>query len=98
MSMSAGKMRGSVGVESFAATKVYIPGEGWVRWSTIKAQVAQAYEQWRIRRAMAGKKTWDGAEAAQANIDEALARRLKISQEAAPSAQRPTSAAGRVRK
>lgn len=73
---SAAKHRRS-GVADFSQSRVYIPGEGWVKWSAIKAQVAHAYEQWRIRRAMAGKMTFDGAEAIQSHIGDAMARKRK---------------------
>jgi hypothetical protein len=96
--VSAGKHKGKVGVDDFAATRVYIRGEGWVKWSEIKEQVARAYDQWRIRRAMAGKKTWDGAEAAQSHIDECVARKRKLSETGRHPSKKANELAGSVRK
>lgn len=94
---SAAKHRRS-GVADHSVSRVYIAGEGWIRWSEIKAQFAAAYEQWRIRRAMAGKMTWDGAEARQANIDESKARKNRISETGSHPSQKANDAAGAVRK
>lgn len=71
---SAAKMRKRVGIMDRAGY-VYIPGEGWVKWVKLKADVARAYDRWRWRKAMMGIKIYDGSEAVQAGIDAAMERR-----------------------
>jgi hypothetical protein len=71
---SAAKMNGTTGV-SVQTDRVWIPGEGWVKWVEIKRQVAVAYEAWRVRKAQQGIKIVDAWELRAADIEEAMARR-----------------------
>jgi hypothetical protein len=61
--------------EDVLSFKVFIPGEGWVRWTEIEQQVAQAYDQWRKRCSLEGRHVYDFAEAQASDIAEAKARR-----------------------
>lgn len=72
---SAAKMAGRSGVRAASSLFMWIPGEGHVRWTEIEQQVGAAFSDWRMRRALAGKKTWDAWEARQADIAEAVAKR-----------------------
>ena len=57
------------------AAWLWIPGEGWVRWMDLALQVAEAYDQWRKKKAMQGIRVMDGWEWRQAQIDEAMGAR-----------------------
>lgn len=77
---SAAKQAGKSGVKDLNSWWLWIPGEGKVLWSELRAQVSAAYDAWRIKRAMQGKTTWDGWEAIQSNIAEAQARKARKAQ------------------
>ncbi len=59
---SAAKMNIRVGVADVSGWWVYVPREGFVRWSEIEAQVAEAYLQWRRKKAQEGILVFDWAE------------------------------------
>lgn len=71
---SAAKLAGHSGFVHYV-TKVWIPGEGWVRWTELKRSVDEAFNRWRIRKAMLGQRVFDGAERTQAQIREAQSRK-----------------------
>ena len=71
---SAAKVNGKTGIHD-AITRVFIPGEGWVKWTDIQKQVAKAYDEWRARCAVQGRYIFDGAEARASQITDALSRR-----------------------
>ena len=54
------------------AAWVWIPGEGWVRWLDLAAQVAEAFRLWRIKKSLEGVRIHDGWERRQAEIEEAV--------------------------
>ena len=64
---SAAQQNPAVGVHHHY-TRVWIPGEGWIKWATIERQVSEAYRKWRWRKAMAGVKIMDAAEKVQADV------------------------------
>lgn len=64
---SAAKVSGSFGVREWQE-KVFIPGEGWVRWREIQAQVDEAHRRWRQKMAMMGRFIFDGSERTRAEI------------------------------
>lgn len=68
-------MNRRVGTAGRSSLWCWVPGEGYVKWSELYAQVAKAYEQWRIRRSLEGKRTWDGFEDRQVQIESALKKR-----------------------
>lgn len=72
---SAAKLNRRVGVVEQSSMWVYIPREGFVRWAEIEAQVAEAYEQWRKRKALQGVHVMDGWEWRQGMIEDAIALR-----------------------
>ena len=72
----AAKLAGHSGFVHYV-TKVWIPGEGWVRWTELKRSVDEAFTRWRIRKAMLGHRVFDGAERTQAQIHEAQARKAR---------------------
>jgi hypothetical protein len=57
--------------------RVFIRGEGWVRWTEIEAQVARAFTIYRQRKALAGIYLFDGRDARLAQIAEAKAHARK---------------------
>ncbi len=72
---SAAKLNRRPGVADQSSLWVYIPGEGFVRWAEIEAQVAAAYEQWRKKKALQGVHVMDGWEWRQVMIEDAIALR-----------------------
>ena len=71
---SAAKVNGVTGT-AIAFDRIWIPGEGWVKWVEIKRQVAVAYEAWRVKKAAQGIKIVDAWELRAADIEEAMTRR-----------------------
>lgn len=71
---SAAKMSGRSGIAEYA-TKCWIPGEGWVRWTELQKQIDRAFQDWRMRRALAGKQTFDAHERRTAHIAECMSKR-----------------------
>jgi multidrug resistance efflux pump len=67
-------MSGTSGFGEYAR-KCWIPGEGWVRWTELQKQIDRAFQDWRMRRALAGHKTFDRCEEAHAHMREAQARK-----------------------
>ena len=65
---SAAKMNGRSGIAQVSSWWLYIPGEGYVRWQEIQRQFAEAYLNWRRRKAMEGVLIWDFEEAKQHDI------------------------------
>lgn len=72
---SAAKLNRRPGVADKSSLWVYIPGEGFVRWAEIDAQVAESYEQWRKKKALQGVHVVDGWEWRQGMIEDAIALR-----------------------
>ena len=72
---SASKMNRLVGTRARAASWVWVPGEGWVKWVDIERQVEKAHLDWRQKKAMQGIKVFDGHEARAAEIEAAVMRR-----------------------
>lgn len=72
---SAAKMNCRPGFAEWSSLWLYVPGEGFVRWAEIEAQFAEAYLQWRRKKAMQGVQIVDGWEWRQHQIEEALAQR-----------------------
>lgn len=75
---SAASMAGKTGVKEMFWT-VYIPGEGWVKWTEIQAQIDRAFRDWLHRKAMQGIKIFDRHSYKEAAIAQARAERsLKL--------------------
>lgn len=55
--------------------RLWVPGEGWVRWAELAAQVKAAHEAWVARCHAKGRKIFDGWDARYAQIEEAVARK-----------------------
>lgn len=72
-STSAASMNCRPGFVPVSGLWLYVPTEGFVRWSVIELQVEEAYRQWRIKKSLEGVKIDDGWEKRQAQIDEAKA-------------------------
>lgn len=54
---------------------LWIPGEGWLRWTVLAEQVREAHRQWRIKKSIQGVMIQDGWEWRQAQIAEQVAKR-----------------------
>lgn len=65
---SAAKMNRRPGLIQASSLWLYVPGEGFIRWSEIELQVEEAYLQWRRRKAMQGVLIHDKEEAREIDI------------------------------
>ena len=74
---SAAKYRGNGGLRDRSSKCCFIPGEGWIPWTELQAQVERAFAIWAQTRAMAGKFLFDAAESRQADIGIALDRKRR---------------------
>lgn len=73
---SAAKLAGRRGVADIL-TRLWVPGEGWLTWAELQESVDAAFLGWRMRKALAGHRVFDGAERTQAQIHEAQARKAR---------------------
>lgn len=65
---SAAKMNCRPGFAPIAGIWLYVPGEGFVRWSEIERSVSGAYLHWRRKKAMEGVMIYDWQEQRQNEI------------------------------
>lgn len=72
---SAAKMNCRTGSRPVSRIWLYVPGEGFVRWSEVEKQVAEAYVNWRVKMSLAGVRILDGWEWRQDQITAAMVRK-----------------------
>lgn len=73
---SASKYSKVVGMK-MRGDRVWVEGEGWVKWSVIERQVREKFEAWRIKKSLQGAIIRDGAEAMFSDMIEGVERKRK---------------------